>query len=43
MKKQKGQTIICKTLLSKLKIELYKPHQKPGVNLGAPDGWDSST
>jgi hypothetical protein len=36
--KKKGQTTIYKTLHKKLKIEQHKPHLKPGVNSGPPEG-----
>jgi hypothetical protein len=36
---KKGQTMIYKTLHSKLKIEKNQPHKKPGVNSGAPEGY----
>ena len=38
MEKEKGQTTIYKTLHRKLKIEKHEPHQKSGVNSGAPEG-----
>jgi hypothetical protein len=39
-KTTKGQTTILKTIHIKLKIEQYQPHKKPGVNSGAPEGWE---
>jgi len=38
MAKKKRQTTIYKTLHRKLKIEQHEPHQKPGMNSGAPEG-----
>jgi len=36
--KEKGQTMIFKTLNGKLKIEQHEPHYKPGMNTCAPEG-----
>jgi len=35
---KKSQPVIHQTQHRKLKIELHKPHQKLGVNSGAPEG-----
>lgn len=35
----KGQTKIYKTYHRKLKIGKHEPHQQPGVNPGAPEGF----
>ena len=37
-KRTKGQTTIYETLHRKLKIEQHKPHEKPRLNPGAPEG-----
>ena len=37
--KEKGQSTVYKTIHIKLNIEQHGPHQKPGVNSGAPEGW----
>ena len=37
-KRTKGQTTIYKILRIQLNIEEPEPHQKPGINSGAPEG-----
>jgi hypothetical protein len=37
-KRTKGQTMIYKTPHRPPKIEQHEPHQKPGMNSGAPEG-----
>jgi hypothetical protein len=36
-KRKKGQSTIYKTLQIKLKIKYHEPHEKLGVNSGAPE------
>jgi hypothetical protein len=38
-KKYKWQTMLCKTLYRKIKIEQHKHHKKPGMHTSVPEGF----